>query len=81
MRTAMKTILQNDYRYVRLDLRVEKLSEMSIKQLERAGVHGILEGQAFVAYGIIDNLQPFSFMSKTHPEVKTIEFDEPPNAK
>lgn len=81
MRTAVSAMANNDYRYVCLHLRVEKLSDMSRKQLERSGVSSIFEGESFVAYGIIDNLKPFSFLSKTHPEVKTIEFEDPPNCK
>ena len=81
MSNARLAMSQPEFRYVCLHLRVEKLSELSRKQLERAGICGISEAEPFVAYGIIDTLHPFSFQTKAHPEVKTIEFGEPPNAK
>ena len=81
MKAVCNAVLKSDFRYVCLQLRVERLSDFSRKQLQRSGVYSIADGESFVAYGIIDNLQPFFFMSKTHPEVKTIDFDEPPNSK
>ncbi len=81
MRSMCTTSAKTEYRFVRLELRVEKLSEMSRRQLERSGVYSIADGEKFVAFGIIDNLRPFSFLSKTHPEIKRIEFEDPPNAK
>lgn len=72
---------QGEYRYVCLELRVPRLSSHSQKQLERAGVYEIFEAAPYIAYGIIDHLRPFHFLTKAHPEVKSIEFGEPPNAK
>lgn len=72
---------KSDFQYICLRLRVEKLSEFTKRQLERSGIYSISDGESFIAYGIIDTLQPFSFISKTHPEVKSIDLNEPPNSK
>ena len=81
MKTSQTTMMKSEFQYVCLRLRVEKLSEFSRKQLERSGIYNVTDAGAFVAYGIIDTLKPFSFISKTHPEVKTIDLQEPPNSK